>query len=86
MVDVFGGAMYGLRGKRGPKGDRGPRGMQGEKGDRGPKVDSGGGASKNVVIDMVEQATSQDCVSISSLTKEVAVKDHGIVLDNWKNL
>ena len=84
MVDVFGGAVYGLRGKRGPKGDRGPRGMRGEKGDRGPKGDSGGGASKSFVIDMVEQATSQDCVFISSLTKDIAVRDRGIVLTDWQ--
>mgnify|MGYP001791898187 CR=1 FL=1 len=74
----------GPQGKAGPKGVKGDRGLQGKKGDRGPKGDSGG-ASKNFVIDMVEQATSQDCVFKSSLTKDVVVKGRGIVLDDWKS-
>ena len=74
----------GKAGPKGEKGDRGLQGMQGKKGDRGPKGDSGG-ASKNFVIDMVEQATSLDCVFKSSLMKDVVVKGRGIVLDDWKS-
>ena len=79
----------GPQGEQGIKGDRGIQGPQGERGPRGPKGESGGSggvgiASKSYVIDMVEQATSQDCVFISSLTKDVVVKNRGIVLDDWK--
>ena len=90
----------GKRGPRGLKGDPGPRGLQGDPGPqgstgdrgppgpRGPKGESGGGgkdvASKSFVIDMVEQATSHDCVFISSTTKDITVRDRGIVLHDWQ--
>ena len=75
----------GPRGNVGPKGERGDSGPQGKVGPRGPKGESvGDAASKSFVIDMVEQATSHDCVFVSSLAKDVHVTLPVHVLDGWQ--
>ena len=71
----------------GPKGDPGPQGPRGLRGEPGPKAETiKDVASKSYVIEMVENATSHDCIFIASLEKDTIIKNHSAQLNNWKTI